>query len=374
MGKTAAANNCRLSAEMTTHSIKGRGAVNAPPGRFEHCQHEDIDDGWELAAEPLSSPETIIRFEQAKSILSENDSPDIPHQLSANPYRGCEHGCVYCFARPSHAFLGLSPGLDFETKIFAKQNAPDLLRQSLLRPGYRVRPLALGINTDAYQPAERRLKITRQMLEVLAACHHPVSLITKSALIERDVDILSAMAKQGLAEAAVSITSLDNDLTRKLEPRAAAPGRRLKIIERLAAVGVPVTVLLAPIIPAVNDNEIEALLAAAAAAGAQNAGYVVLRLPHELKEVFQGWLAEHLPLRAQKVMAQVRDMHGGYDYNPEFFARHTGRGVLASLIASRFAVARRRHGLRPPRRQSLRCDLFRPPHGGQLSLTFAAIK
>ena len=242
-------------------------------------------DGWD-SPPPIEIPITEIRHDAAKSVLTTNESPDIPHGLSLNPYRGCEHGCVYCFARPSHAYLGLSPGIDFETKIYAKTDAVEILRAELRKPGHRVRPIALGINTDSYQPVERKLKITRAILELLAECRHPVSLITKSALIERDLDILSEMAKSNLVEAAISITSLDNDLTRKLEPRAAAPARRLRTIENLARAGVPVGVMMAPIIPAVTDREIESLLTAAKAAGAGGAGYVVLRLPHELREVF----------------------------------------------------------------------------------------
>ena len=349
-------------------AIKGRGASGFPAGRFDKTVSEPFDDGWPQDDNAPPPPDTVIRWDSAKTILSENDSPDIPHQLSANPYRGCEHGCVYCFARPSHAFLGLSPGLDFETQIFAKQNAPELLRRELSRPSYRPRPLSLGINTDAYQPAERKLKITRAMLEILAECKHPVSLITKSALIERDLDLLAPMAKDGLVDAAVSLTSQNNDLTRKLEPRAAAPARRLKIIRKLSDAGVPTSALLAPIIPAINDGEIESLLSAAAHAGAHAAGYVVLRLPHELKEVFQQWLQTHFPARAKKVMSQIRDLHGGRDYNPEFFARHRGQGTLADLIARRFSAARRRFGLDSPRRCPLRCDLFRPPSGAQKSL------
>ena len=344
--------------EKTIH--KGRGAASAPAGRFDSADIAPFDDGWD-APEESPPPETVVRWDAAKTVITENDSPDIPHQLSANPYRGCEHGCVYCFARPSHSYLGLSPGLDFETKIFAKQNAAELLKKELRRPSHRPRPLSLGINTDAYQPSERRLRITRQMLETLWECRHPVSVITKSALIERDLDLLSAMAKHRLAAAAVSLTSLNSELTRKLEPRAASPMRRLKIIKNLSAAGVPTTALIAPIIPALTDGEIESLLAAAAEAGALSAGYVVLRLPHELKDVFCDWLDAHYPLRKQKIMAQVRALHGGKDYNPEYFARHRGRGPLAELIARRFDVARRRFDLNAPRQSPLRCDLFRPP-------------
>ena len=345
------------SGEIAIH--KGRGAVSAPVGRFESRRSDPFDDGWD-SPPPIEIPITEIRHDAAKSVLTTNESPDIPHGLSLNPYRGCEHGCVYCFARPSHAYLGLSPGIDFETKIYAKTDAVEILRAELRKPGHRVRPIALGINTDSYQPVERKLKITRAILELLAECRHPVSLITKSALIERDLDILSEMAKSNLVEAAISITSLDNDLTRKLEPRAAAPARRLRTIENLARAGVPVGVMMAPIIPAVTDREIESLLAAAKAAGAGGAGYVVLRLPHELREVFFDWLDAHLPLRAKKVRAQLRDLHGGRDYDAAFFKRQKGQGILAQIIAQRFRKARARLGLDLPR-GSLDCSRFVPP-------------
>ena len=343
--------------------VKGRGAAGATLGRFETLSRAAFDDfpDFPPEVESESAPETVIHWDLAKSVVTENQSPDIPHELSANPYRGCEHGCVYCFARPTHSYLGMSPGLDFETQIFAKRDAPLRLREHLRRRGYRARPLALGIITDAYQPAERKLNITRAMLEVLAEARHPVSLITKSALIERDLDIIADLARDNLVSTAVSITSLDSDLTRKLEPRAANPNRRLRVIRALADIGAPVSVLMAPIIPAVTDNEIESLLQAAAESGASGAGYVVLRLPHELREVFADWLTAHMPLRAKKVMAQVRDLHGGKDYNPQFFARHKGSGALANLIAARFARAKKRFGLDNARIGRLRCDLFRPP-------------
>lgn len=346
---------------------KGRGAADNPHSRFDREQRTAFDDGWNNAPAgdtlytPPAAPETVIHWDNSKSLLSKNDLPDIPHSVSVNPYRGCEHGCIYCFARPTHAYLGLSPGLDFETQIYAKKNAPALLRRALAKRGYTPQPLALGIITDAYQPAERTLKITRQLLEILAECRHPVSLITKSALIERDIDILRDMARQQLVDTAVSITSLDNDLTRRLEARAAAPQRRLKIIETLAAAGIPVTVLMAPIIPAVTDSEIETLLQAAAAAGASSAGYAILRLPHELSSVFRDWLHTHLPQRAEKVIAQLRSIHGGRDYNSTLFIRHRGQGTFADFIEQRFDGARRRNGLNKRRRQPLRCDLFLPP-------------
>lgn len=349
-------------ARQTGNIIKGRGAVNAPPGRFDDAVCHPVDDGWR-GGDDIDAPKvgTIIRLDLARSVINKTDSPDIPHKLSANPYRGCEHGCVYCFARPSHAYLGLSPGLDFETRIFAKENAAELLRAELARPGYRPQTLALGINTDSYQPAERKLRITRRMLEVLAECRHPVSIITKSSMIERDIDILATMARDNLAEVAVSITSMDADLTRKLEPRAASPARRLKIIRHLCDAGIPVVVMMAPIIPAITDGEIETLLAAAADNGASGAGYVVLRLPHELKEVFRGWLHAHLPMRAAKVIAQLRQLHDGKDYNAAFFARQKGAGVLADLIASRFARAKKRYGLTRTLKNDLNCSLFAPP-------------
>lgn len=346
-------------------AIKGRGAGGNPAGRFQTLTREakisEVGEGITENPEDAPPPlQTTLHWDSAKTIIIKNDSPDIPHNLSANPYRGCEHGCIYCFARPTHSYLGLSPGLDFETQIFAKRDAAAVLRRDLSRRGYRPQPLVLGVITDAYQPLERKLRVTREMLETLAECRHPVSLITKSALIERDLDILTDMARDGLADASVSITSLDNALTRRLEPRAAAPARRLKIIERLSAAGVPVTVLMAPIIPAITDSEVESLLTAAAQAGASGAGYVLLRLPHELKEVFGEWLQTHMPLRAEKVMSQLRAMHGGRDYNSNFFVRRRGRGVFADLLAARFERARKAAGL-DKQRHDLRCDLFAPP-------------
>ena len=346
---------------MSSSPIKGRGAVSAPVGRYEKTHVEDFDDGWQQEEEVLPQIETVIRWDMAKTLINKNDSPDIPHELSLNPYRGCEHGCVYCFARPSHAYLGLSSGLDFETKIFAKKNAAELLKNELANPRYQPHPISLGINTDSYQPAERHLKITRQLLTIFAQCRHPVMMITKSALIERDIDILSEMAKDNLVQAAISITSLDATLTRKLEPRAAAPARRLKIIRALSSAGIPTSVLMAPIIPAINDKEIESLLAAAADNGASGAGYIVLRLPHELKTVFYDWLDAHMPQRKQKVIAQIRQLHGGRDYNANFFTRHRGQGIIADLIARRFDIARRRHNLLINSHRSLRRDLFKPP-------------
>lgn len=348
--------------------IKGRGAVSNPQGRFEKLARTAEDDGWWSEAADQDAPATRIHMETAAQAITYNASPDIPFDRSINPYKGCEHGCIYCYARPSHAYLGLSPGLDFETQIFAKTNLAERLRKELFKPGYRPAPICLGANTDPWQPIERQLRLTREVLEVLAECRHPVTLVTKSALVERDLDLLGDLARDGLVHAAISLPSLDPDLARRMEPRAASPQRRLITLERLAAAGIPVSVLVAPVIPQLTDRDIERVLAAAAGAGAYSAGYVLLRLPHELKQLFADWLAVHYPLRAAHVMSLVRQMRSGLDYDPAFFTRQTGTGVYAELIAQRFKVACRRYRLDaklPP----LRCDLFRPPTPpGQLSL------
>ncbi|GAA4789005.1 PA0069 family radical SAM protein [Lysobacter hankyongensis] len=336
--------------------IKGRGAASYVRGRFEKTVAEAEDDGWgSVYADDKESDEnatggappkltTQVTEERARSIVSRNDSPDIPFSQSLNPYRGCEHGCVYCFARPSHAYLDLSPGLDFETKLYAKTNAAELLRREFARKGYRCSPISLGINTDAYQPIERRWRITRQLLEVFAEHRHPVSLITKSALIQRDLDLLAPMARDGLVTVYVSITSLDNRLSSKLEPRAAAPHTRLKTVQALHEAGVPVGTMVAPVIPMITDVEIERILEAAYEHGARAAGYVLLRLPHELKEVWREWLALHYPERAAHVMSLVRQMRGGKDYDSAYGTRMRGEGPFADLIAMRFAKAYRRIG------------------------------
>jgi DNA repair photolyase len=351
--------------------IKGRGAVSTPVGRFEQQSSEQVDDGWDgdEAQEFVDpkSPKTILRWQNARKMITVNDSPDIPHGYSMNPYLGCEHGCVYCFARPSHAYLNLSPGLDFETRIFAKRDAVTALRKDLSKPGYKPQPIALGINTDAYQPAEKRLKITRQLLELLLECKHPVSLLSKSALIERDLDILQEMAQLGLVSTAISITSLNRSLCNSLEPRAADPSRRLRTVQSLSSAGVPVSVMMAPIIPAINDQEIEDVLSASAEAGARSAGYIVLRLPHELKTVFSDWLQTHYPMRAAKVLRKLTDLHGGKLYDAQFFQRQRGTGVYADLIRSRFERARKKYFKAMPR-QTLRSDLFSPPGGRQGSM------
>lgn len=347
--------------------MKGRGAASFVRGRFEKTVDEAEDDGWgsvyaadeEGAETPTPKLRTEVTEERARSIISRNQSPDIPFSQSLNPYRGCEHGCVYCFARPSHAYLDLSPGLDFETKLYAKTNAAERLRAELAKRHYRCAPISLGINTDAYQPIERRYRITRQLLEVFAECRHPVSLITKSALIQRDLDLLVPMAKKNLVSVYVSITTLDNRLSSKLEPRAAAPHTRLDTVQALHEAGVPVGTMVAPIIPMITDREIEHILEAAYAHGARAAGYVLLRLPHELKEVWREWLALHYPERAAHVMSLVQQMRGGKDYDSAWGTRMRGEGPFADLIAMRFAKAYKRIGF--GRLPSMDCSKFLPP-------------
>jgi DNA repair photolyase len=348
---------------------KGRGAVLNPKGRFEPHETLPADDGWgsldALMSEP--SPETEIRPDRSRSIIAENSSPDIGFDRSINPYRGCEHGCVYCYARPFHAFLGLSSGLDFETKIFAKHDAAALLRAALSAPSYRPQVLALGAVTDPYQPAEKRLAITRSVLEVLLDARHPVGIVTKSHLVTRDLDLLQELAAHDLVRVAVSITTLDPALARTLEPRCPAPRLRLAAVERLARAGVPVSVNLSPVIPALNDPEIEAICAAAASAGAHQVNYVILRLPHEVKELFTAWLEIHQPLKKDRVLALVRETHGGKLYEPAFGQRMRGSGPYARLIRDRFEQARRRLGL--DRRPPMPVHLFRrPAPEGQLRL------
>lgn len=324
---------------------KGRGAVSNLQGRYEVNDREAFDDGWERDEDEASAIKTIVTDEHAKTILTRNASPDIPFNVSLNPYRGCEHGCIYCFARPTHSYLGLSPGLDFESRLFAKVNAAELLRRELARPGYVPEHIALGVNTDAYQPCERELRLTRQVLEVLKECHHPVGLITKSSLIERDIDLIAPMAEKNQACAAITLTTLDPEIARTLEPRAAAPARRLRSIRTLAEAGIPVSVSVAPIIPFVTEPEIERILEAARDAGAIGAHYVVLRLPHEVNPLFQEWLQAHFPDRAQRVMNRIRDLRGGKDYDSDFSKRMHGEGVWADLIRQRFSKAVERLGM-----------------------------
>lgn len=324
--------------------FKGRGALSNPPSRFDREQAAAVEDGW-FRDELPESIATAVLPEPARSVITYNDSPDIPFDRSINPYRGCEHGCPYCFARPSHAYLGLSPGVDFETRLFYKADAANLLRQELGRRAYRPQPIMFGANTDPYQPLERRLGITRSLLEVLLEHGHPAYVLTKGSLILRDADLLAAMASRRLARVYVTLTTRDNDLKRRLEPRAAAHAARLQVIRALSARGVPVGVLVAPVIPAVNDQELEALLADAAAAGADSAGYVMLRLPHEVAGLFREWLTVHLPDRAEHVMSLVQQARGGKDNASQWGERMRGTGAWAQLLRDRFRLARRRHGL-----------------------------
>jgi DNA repair photolyase len=344
--------------------IKGRGSTGHLPGRFAVTTAQAEDDGWherDREDEIASSPATRVTEERARSIISRNQSPDIPFQQSLNPYRGCEHGCSYCFARPTHAYLDLSPGLDFETRIFAKTNAPELLRKELAKPGYRCSPIALGINTDAYQPTERKLGLTRRIIEVLAETRHPFSLITKNALVERDLDLLAPMAREHLVQVYFSITTLDNHLSARLEPRASAPHSRLRAVRRLSEAGIPVGVMFAPVVPWVNDAELETVLEAARDAGADSAGYVLLRLPHEVSPLFRDWLQTHLPQRAEHVMSTIQQLRGGKDYDARFGKRFSGDGVYAELLARRFDLAYRRLGFDRRRHQGLDVRKFVPP-------------
>ena len=350
-----------------------RGALSQIQGRFETEAREAFDDGWSRDEEPLAPLATTVTVERARTIIARNDSPDIPFDQSINPYRGCEHGCIYCYARPSHSYLELSPGLDFETKLFAKTNAAELLRDELAKPGYAVSPIALGANTDCYQPAERRYGITRQIIEVLAECDHPLTIVTKSALVERDLDLLAPMAKKNLVKVYVSIGTLDRVLARRLEPRAASPQRRLDVLKALSQAGVPCGVMVAALIPALNDKTLEHVLEEASKAGAQEAAYVILRLPNELKDIFKEWLAAHYPERADHVISIVRQMRGGKDNDPRFGERMRGTGNFAELIAKRFQIACRRFGLNGHggrrRVPELDCTRFvAPSPAGQMKL------
>lgn len=349
--------------------FKGRGAADNPQGRFERQEREICDDGWEREVEEERGPQTEVTLTQARSIISRNQSPDIPFTQSINPYQGCEHGCIYCYARPSHAYLGLSPGLDFETKLFAKANAAELLREELSRPGYRCEVISIGANTDPYQPIERKYRITRCILEVLAECDHPLGIVTKSALVERDLDLLAPMAKKGLVHVFVSIGTLDHELMRRLEPRSSAPARRFEVLRALCDAGIPCGVLVAPIIPFLNDQDMEQVLERSAAQGARMAGYIILRLPYELKDLFKDWLERHYPLKAARIMSQIRQMRGGRENDPRFGTRMRGEGIFAELQQKRFRLACERHGLNLHGRNRLDTTRFKPPGGtGQLIL------
>lgn len=356
------------TSEIDRERRRGRGAVGNATGRFEQHQRSSFDDGWDGLAS-LEAFATTVEIEAARSIITTNQSPDISFDQSINPYRGCEHGCTYCYARPTHAYLGLSPGLDFETRLYAKTNAATLLEAELAAPGYVPKTIALGTNTDPYQPIERDRQITRQILTVLERTHHPVGIVTKSALVTRDIDILARMARDGLAKVALSVTTLDRTLARAMEPRAATPGRRLDAIRQLTEAGIPTAVMVAPIVPALTDSETEQILEAARDAGATEAGYVLLRLPLEIKDQFSNWLDEAAPDRAKRVMTIMRAMRGGKAYDSRWHVRQKGTGPYASLIAQRFQLALRRLGLNR-RRERLRTDLFAPPvlPGQQLPL------
>lgn len=343
---------------------KGRGAVTNLQGRYEVDQREEFDDGWQHRSEPEDGSEgepalrTQVYEERAKSILTRNQSPDIPFSVSLNPYRGCEHGCIYCFARPTHSYLGLSPGLDFESRIYAKINARELLLRELAKPSYEPEPIALGVNTDAWQPVERDLRLTRGVVEVLAQRQHPFAAITKSSLIERDLDLLVPMAQRRQFMAAITITTLDAGIARTLEPRAATPSRRLRTIRTLAEAGIPVGVSIAPVIPFVTEPDMERVLEACAEAGATSASYIVLRLPWEVAPLFQDWLAAHFPQRAERVMSRVRDMRGGKDYDSDFSQRMKGTGLWADLLKQRFHNAVKRLGLNERRHGILDMSAF----------------
>jgi DNA repair photolyase len=341
---------------------KGRGAVTNLQGRYELVQREAVDDGWRSPSESEEERpalRTQVFKEQAKSILTRNASPDIPFTVSLNPYRGCEHGCIYCFARPTHSYLGLSPGLDFESRIYAKVNAPELLERELSRKSYVPEPIALGVNTDAWQPVEREMRLTRSVLEVMHRFGQPFAAITKSSLIERDLDLLVPMAERGQMMAAVTITTLDADIARTLEPRAATPSRRLRTIRTLSEAGVPVGVSIAPVIPFVTEPDLERVLEACAEAGATSASYIVLRLPWEVAPLFKEWLSAHFPDRADRVMSRVRDMRGGKDYDSSFTQRMKGEGLWADLLRQRFKQAVRRLGLNERQQGILDMSQFR---------------
>jgi DNA repair photolyase len=345
----------------------GRGSGASPDSRFLAWQRQAEDDGWPRDA--VAPPKTMLSIDRSRTVISRNESPDVPFDRSINPYRGCEHGCAYCFARPTHAWLGLSPGLDFETRLSYKPDAAEQLAGELARPTYACAPIALGVNTDAYQPVERQLGITRSILKVLSDCRHPVVIVTKGALIERDIDLLESMARDRLVQVMVSVTTLDAPLARRLEPRATAPHRRLEMMATLAAAHIPVGVLVAPVIPALTDHEMEGILAAAAAHGASSAGYVLLRLPLEVRPLFIDWLNEHTPDRAGHVMSLLRQTRGGRDNDPRFGHRMKGSGPIADLYRQRFSLACRSLGL-ANRHADLNTGLFRPPPpaDGQLPL------
>jgi len=347
---------------------KGRGATLQIEGRFESVARECVDDGWGAADEELPPFRTTVTVEKAKSVIQRQNSPDLAFEYSLNAYRGCEHGCIYCYARPSHAYLNLSPGLDFETKLFAKPEAEKLLRVELAKRNYQCSPIALGSNTDPYQPIEREWKITRQILEVLAECRHPLSIVTKSALIERDLDLLAQLARDDLVQVFISVTTLDAPLARKMEPRAASPQRRLQAIERLNGAGIPCGLFVAPVIPFLTDSELENILQAGYEHGARTAAYALLRLPYELKDLFKDWLAIHYPLKAEHVMSRLREMRGGRENDSEFGSRFRGNGLFAQLLSQRFHLACERRGFNREEGKLDTSKFIKPNPNGQQSL------
>ncbi len=356
------------SGERPLEAFPGRGAVSNPAGRFESSHALAADDGWGSLDEPLPPLETIVLPEPARSVISRNDSPDVPFDQSINPYRGCEHGCVYCFARPAHAFVNLSPGLDFETRLFFKQDAAARLREEISRPGYRCSPIALGTNTDPYQPIERRFNVTRSILELLLECAHPVSIVTKSTLVLRDLDLLTELAQRNLTRVYLSVTTLDDDLKRRMEPRTASPRARLATVRALSRAGIPVGVMYAPVIPAINDHELERIVEASAAAGASSVDYLLLRLPREVRDLFYQWLEVHFPERATKVRTRIHELRNGRDNDPRFGARMRGSGPWADLLRARFEAARRRFGLDGADSGPLDRSAFRRPAGDSAQL------
>jgi DNA repair photolyase len=355
-----------LGTKVERERRRGRGTISNASGRYEGIARIAFDDGWRSLDE-LPPFKTTVTTDATRKIITRNDSPDISFDRSINPYRGCEHGCVYCFARPTHAYLGLSPGLDFESKLFVKPDAPELLERELSAPNYEPRTIAIGTNTDPYQPIERRYQVMRRILEVLDKAGHPVGIVTKSALVLRDLDILARMAKRNLVRVALSVTTLDPELARTMEPRASTPPRRLEALRQLSAAGIPASVMVAPVIPAINDSEIERILEAASAAGVQGAGYVILRLPLEVRDLFREWLMANYPDRYRHVMKLVRDMRGGKDYDSAWGKRMTGSGPYAWMIGRRFELACEKLGLNKNRR-SLTTAHFNPPRPGMQQL------
>lgn len=349
---------------MASPPLKGRGTADTPDGRYNAMQRERVDDGW--FQEPAAAPRTRVSLETPKSIITRNQSPDLPFSQSVNAYRGCEHGCIYCYARPSHAYLGLSPGLDFETRLTAKPQAAELLKREISKPDYQCSPISLGANTDPYQPVERDYQITREMLQLLSQANHPCHIVTKSAMVERDIDILQSMAERQLVRVHISMTTLDHSLSRIMEPRAAAPKRRLQAIRTLHEAGIPVTVLIAPVIPVLTDHELEAIVTAISEAGAQAVDYILLRLPMEVSDLFEQWLFTHRPDQAEHILNRIRDLRGGEKNDARFGYRLRGEGVFADLLAQRFRQICKKTAM-TAQSTPLRCDRFQPP-GGQMRL------